>query len=273
MSIIEVQSLSVRYRGGITALDRVNVAFEPGAFTVLLGPSGAGKSTLLRALNGLVRPTKGKVISAELGVLNSRGKLRRHRRTTAMIFQQHQLIGRLTVLTNVLTGRLGYYQSWQTLVSRSRADMQHALEAIDRVGLLDYAMRRVDTLSGGQQQRVGIARALAQDPTLVLGDEPIASLDPETSVRVLKQLHDICKEDGITAVVSLHQVELARQFADRLIGISAGRVVFDGTADLLSPAIIQRIYGEGGDTRPQPDAEGDAAPILPVAALEPEPEG
>ncbi len=273
VSIIEVQSLSVRYRGGITALDRIDLAFEPGAFTVLLGPSGAGKSTLLRALNGLVRPTRGKVVSAEIGVLNSRAKLRRHRRAAAMIFQQHQLIGRLNVLTNVLTGRLGFYRSWQTLYRHGGADMRRALEAIDRVGLLDYALRRVDMLSGGQQQRVGIARALAQDPTLVLGDEPIASLDPETSIRVLKQLHDICKADGITAIVSLHQVDLAKQFADRLIGISAGQVVFDGQASELTADIVQRIYGAQGSERDTEHAVGGTASPSPAAVLEPELEG
>ena len=228
---------------------------------------------MLRALNGLVRPTKGKIISKDLGALTSRAKLRRHRQSTAMIFQQHQLIGRLNVLTNVLTGRLGYYRSWQTLFRRKSADMKIALEAIDRVGLIDFALRRVDTLSGGQQQRVGIARALAQDPVLVLGDEPIASLDPETSVRVLKQLHDICKEDGITAIVSLHQVELAKQFADRLIGISSGQVVFDGPAEDLTPAFIQKIYGAQTQEAAAEDVAGDTASPTPVAILEPELEG
>ena len=145
-----------------------------------------------------------------------------------MVFQQHQLIGRATVLPNVLTGRLGYHSGWRTLGPWPAAEKRRALDAIERVGLIDYALRRADQLSGGQQQRVGIARALVQDPTLILADEPIASLDPATADRVLGLLHAICKADGITAVVSLHQLEFARRYADVIVGLAQGAVVFEG---------------------------------------------
>jgi phosphonate transport system ATP-binding protein len=159
-----------------------------------------------------------------------------------MIFQQHYLIGRLSVLRNVLVGRLGARGTLSSMLPASRRDRHLALAAIDRVGLLDRALDRADTLSGGQQQRVGIARAMAQEPVIVLADEPVASLDPATAERVLTDLHRICREDGITAIVSLHQVEFARRFADRIIGLCRGRVVFDGAAAALTGAAIARIY-------------------------------
>jgi phosphonate transport system ATP-binding protein len=145
-----------------------------------------------------------------------------------MIFQQHQLIGRLTVLANVLTGRLAYHHALRTLLPLSRAERRRALAAIERVQLLDLALRRADELSGGQQQRVGIARAMVQEPTLLLADEPVASLDPATAERVLDLLHGICKADGLTAVVSLHQLGFARAYADRIVALARGEVVFDG---------------------------------------------
>jgi phosphonate transport system ATP-binding protein len=159
-----------------------------------------------------------------------------------MVFQQHQLIGRLSALTNVLTGRLASHGALRTLLPMSRADKHLALAALERVGLLDRALERVDRLSGGQQQRVGIARALAQEPRLILADEPVASLDPATAVNVLGLLHDICKADGITAIVSLHQVELARRFADRIVGLRAGAIVFDSEPVRLTEAELDRIY-------------------------------
>jgi phosphonate transport system ATP-binding protein len=159
-----------------------------------------------------------------------------------MIFQQHQLIGRLSVLRNVLTGRLGHHSTLRTFLPAPHADRLIALDCLDRVGLLDKALARVDQLSGGQQQRVGIARAIAQRPAIVLADEPVASLDPASAEQVLDLIHGICKADGITAVVSLHQIELARRFADRLVGVCAGRVVFDGRAGELRQADLDRIY-------------------------------
>jgi phosphonate transport system ATP-binding protein len=168
-----------------------------------------------------------------------------------MVFQQHQLIGRLSALRNVLTGRLAYHGSLRSMLPLPRADYLIALQCLDRVGLLDRALDRVETLSGGMQQRVGIARALAQQPDLILADEPVASLDPSTAGRVLGLLHDICKKQGIGAVVSLHQFELARQFADRLVGLARGRVVYDGLMSRLDDVAYERIYDstrKGGAT-------------------------
>jgi phosphonate transport system ATP-binding protein len=167
-----------------------------------------------------------------------------------MIFQQHHLIGRLPVLANVLMGRLGYHSAW-ALLPRSRAEKELALGVIERVGLIDHALQRADQLSGGQQQRVGVARALVQQPRLMLADEPVASLDPSTARRLLSLLHGICRSDGLTLVVSLHQVELAREFADRIIGLRHGSVVFDGAPDELTPSQAASLYG---------DAAGSQAP-------------
>ena len=231
--MIRVHNLEVTYAGGIRALAPATLSFEIGAFTVLLGPSGAGKSTLLRALNGLVAPTAGRIIAPglatpDVGDLNDRRSMRAHRRRTGMVFQQHQLIGRLSVLVNVL---------------------------IERVGLIDDALRRADDLSGGQQQRVGIARALVQQPTIMLADEPVASLDPATADRVLALLHGICKADRITAIVSLHQLEFARRYADRIVGLARGEVVFDGPPAKLGRPEITRIYGISADDGANPELQ------------------
>jgi phosphonate transport system ATP-binding protein len=241
--MIQVEDLEVVYPTGTRALAATTLGFERGRFTVLLGASGAGKSTLLRTLNGLVKPTAGCVMVEGIGVLRGSRDVRMHRRRTGMVFQQHQLIGRATVLSNVLTGRLGYHSGLRTLLPLPAAEKRLALDAIERTGLIDYALRRADQLSGGQQQRVGIARALVQEPTLILADEPVASLDPATADRVLGLLHTICKTDGITAVVSLHQLEFARRYAEHIVGLARGRVVFDGPPAKLGAAEINRIYG------------------------------
>jgi phosphonate transport system ATP-binding protein len=256
--VIEVQDIAVTYPNGVRALCPTRLSFAAGTFTVLLGPSGAGKSTLLRALNGLVRPTAGRVLAEDVGDISARAALRAHRRRTGMVFQGHQLIGRVTVLGNVLTGRLGYHRGWRTLLPFAREEKLRALEAIGRVGLLDMALRRADQLSGGQQQRVGIARALVQQPRLILADEPVASLDPATALRVLDLLHGICRADGLTAVVSLHQVELARRFAERVVGLAGGAVVFDGPPAALDAASVARIYG-ASPLDPEPAREDEYA--------------
>jgi phosphonate transport system ATP-binding protein len=159
-----------------------------------------------------------------------------------MIFQQHHLIGRQTVLKNVLLGRLSFHTSLRSLLPQSRAERRQALDVLRRVDLLERALSRADELSGGQQQRVGIARALIQRPDTILADEPVASLDPATAIRVLELIHRICREDGITAIVSLHQVELGRRFADRIVGLAGGRVVFDAPTNELGSATLQEIY-------------------------------
>jgi len=241
--LLRLIQATVTYGGGSTALAPTTLEFAKGQFTVLLGPSGAGKSTLLRLLNGLARPTGGEVRRDALGPIGSSTRtLRAHRRTTGMVFQQHHLIGRLPLLDNVLLGRLGAQGNLSSLLPPSRSDRRLALGAIDRVGLLQRACDRADTLSGGEQQRVGIARAMAQQPVIMLADEPIASLDPASAERVLADLHRICREDGITAIVSLHQVEFARRFADRIVGIKRGQIAFDGGPAALNAAAIARIY-------------------------------
>ena len=261
-AVLRVDRLSVVYPGGVTALRDTSIAFRRGEFTVLLGLSGAGKSTLLRSLNRLVTPTGGSVTS-ELGELGSGSALRQHRRRTAMIFQHHQLIERQSALANVLTGRLAFHNTLRSLFPLPRADQEIALSCLVRVGLADKALSRVDKLSGGQQQRVGIARALAQQPAIILADEPVASLDPATSVRVLGLLRDICKEDGITAIVSLHQLEYARRFADRVVGLADSQIVFDAAPSELTDAQLERIYAGRSTTQPA------NAPAEPPVMLEP----
>lgn len=240
--MIQVSGLSLTYASGVKALAATSLSFRSGEFTVLLGPSGAGKSSLLRCLNLLNTPTTGQVSVDGLGKLDSKPVVRRHRRATGMIFQQHQLIGRYSALDNVLAGRIGYHGFVRSLLPLPWSDKMLALHCLDQVGLAGKALERVDRLSGGEQQRVGIARALAQQPNLILADEPVASLDPATASHVLSLLHQICKEKQLTAIVSLHQVEFARQFADRIIGLAQGRVLFDGTTAQLSADILDAIY-------------------------------
>lgn len=261
--LLSLRDVAVTYPGGHAALLPTQLDLRAGSFVVLLGASGAGKSTLLRCLNGLVQPTAGSVSVSDLpgSLLNGRS-LREHRRRCGMVFQQHHLIGRLSVLDNVLMGRLGAQSAWASCWPWRRADKQQALAAIERVGLLDKALARADTLSGGQQQRVGVARALVQRPRLLLADEPVASLDPATARGVLRLLHDICRHDPLTAVVSLHQVELALEFADRIVGLRQGRVVFDGPPDQLTPAAQARLYSASVPHATSAEAPGPLAPTL-----------
>lgn len=242
--ILALEEVGVIYPNGTAALAPISIDLADDAVTVLLGPSGAGKSTLLRSMNLLVKPTSGRVVSRHAGDLGVQSALRRHRRDTAMIFQQHQLIDRLTALQNVLTGRLGRHPFWRTLAPFPLADRHLALACLDRVDLFEKALARCDTLSGGQRQRVGIARAMAQQPRIILADEPVASLDPAASRRVLTLLRDICKQDRIPVVISLHQLEYAREFADRIVGLSSGRVVFTGSPAELSDTALGAIYGD-----------------------------
>jgi phosphonate transport system ATP-binding protein len=254
---LRLEDVGVTYPGGLVALQAVTLIFQRGEFAVLLGLSGAGKSTLLRTLNFLVRPTRGRLISPEFGELGPAGALRAHRRRTAIVFQHHQLLERHTALANVLTGRLGYHGTLRSLWPLPRADQELAYHCLERVGLAEKALVRVDQLSGGQKQRVGIARALAQQPTILLADEPVASLDPATSGAILGLLHRICQEDGITVIVSLHQLEHARRFADRIVGLAHTRVVFDGAATALDDGLLSQIYAAPAMQRsspPRPEA-------------------
>jgi phosphonate transport system ATP-binding protein len=250
--MLQLDQLSVTYAGGVQALCSVSLSFKPREFTVILGSSGSGKSTLLRCLNGLIQPTTGAVLLEGGRKLVGDRVRRLHRQRTGMIFQQHQLIGRQTALQNVLMGRLAYHSTIRSFFPLPRADQWMALECLHRVGLLSKALSRVDALSGGQQQRVGIARALAQQPRLILADEPVASLDPANAHKFLSFLRQICKEDGLSAIVSLHQVELAKAYADRIIGLAQGNVVFDGTTSELGTSEIVGIYGSAAAEAQQP---------------------
>jgi phosphonate transport system ATP-binding protein len=254
-SILQVQGLQKAYGNGPKILHDVNLRFERGEFVAILGLSGAGKSTFLRCLNRLIEPTAGQILvpaslflesdaagTKDVATL-SKGDLRRWRRRVGMIFQQFNLVKRLTVIENVLSGSLGYQAALPSILRRfSDTDRARALENLRRVGLLEHAYKRADALSGGQQQRVAIARALMQSPAIILADEPVASLDPKLSVTILDILRRIAKEDGITVLVSLHVLELARQYADRVIGFSDGVVSFDGPPAELTEAIVEQIY-------------------------------
>ncbi len=245
MSVISVKAVTKRFPNGFEALKGIDFDIQPGSFTVVLGPSGAGKSTLLRLMNGLETPTSGEVrIGGEVVATH---KLRHIRSKVAMVFQQFNLVNRLSVVTNVLTGRLAH-RSWVGSVFYlfRKEDMEIAQDALNRVGLTEKAWERVDKLSGGQQQRVGIARALAQQPKVILADEPVASLDPVTSEEIMSLLREICDRDGITVVVNLHQVELARRFADRIIGMNSGKIVFDGSPEQMTQSVLRTIYQREG---------------------------
>jgi phosphonate transport system ATP-binding protein len=250
-TVLSCSGLGVRFPGGNTALDSVDITLRHGHFTVLLGHSGAGKSTLLRCLAGLIPPTHGRVVAAGLGELQHPRQLQTHRRRSGFIFQMHHLIGRLSTLDNVLMGRLGHKGFVQSLLPSDRHEVALAMDCLERVGLLHKATSRVDRLSGGERQRVGIARALVQEPELMFADEPVASLDPIRAQDVLGLLRSISDERGLTAVVSLHQVDLARVVADRIIGLRHGRVVFDGAPDELDDQALESIYPGDPEVMPR----------------------
>ncbi len=241
-AIVRLERIGVTYPDGVVALKSISLRLNRGEFAVVLGASGAGKSTLLRTINYLKQPSQGTLTVSGLGDLNTPSRLRSHRQQTGMIFQQHQLIERQSALQNVLMGRLAYYSFWRSLMPLPKRDQQLALDCLKRVGLIEKALTQVKSLSGGQRQRVGIARALAQQPRLMLADEPIASLDPASAHNVMSLLRSICKTDGIAALLSLHQVEFAREYGDRIIGLADGQVVFDAPPSALSDRDLQEIY-------------------------------
>ncbi len=249
--LLSANNASVKYPNGVIGMQPSDFEIYDGELTVLIGPSGAGKSTMLRTLNGLVPLSTGSISTKEQGHLSNKKLWRLHQRRTAMIFQQHQLIGRQSALHNVLLGRAPYHGNIQCLMPWPKKDKLIALEALDRVGLLSKALERVSNLSGGEMQRVGIARALTQEPTVILADEPVASLDPAISVKILSLLNDICIEKSITAIISLHQVDLAKKFANRLLGIAAGKIIFEGKADDLTFEILRDLYGESYGDHPE----------------------
>jgi phosphonate transport system ATP-binding protein len=258
--MLTVDNLTKTYKTGDKALAEVSFTVPKGQVVGLIGPSGAGKSTLIRCVNRLVEPTSGSIRlnDVEITRLSTR-ELRRIRRRIGMIFQEYALVERLTVMENVLSGRLGYVAFWRSFTRRfPPADIANAYALLDRVGLIDHADKRADALSGGQRQRVGIARALAQDPELLLIDEPTASLDPKTSRQIMRLIVEICSESGLPAIINIHDVVLAQQFTQRIVGLRAGRVVFDGPPTRLTEKVLTEIYGEEDWTAMRKGAAEDA---------------
>ena len=244
--MLKLEMLTKRYNTGDLALKEVSLTVPDGQVLALIGPSGAGKSTLIRCINRLVEPTSGSVNlnNVDLPKLSS-GALRKARRKMGMIFQEYALVERLTVMENVLSGRLGYVGFWRSYFRKfPSTDVKEAYRLLDRVGLLEMADKRADELSGGQRQRVGICRALIQNPDLLLVDEPTASLDPKTSRQIMRLINELCEEQGLTAIINIHDVLLAQMFSQRIVGLALGEVVYDGDPDGLTPDVLTQIYGE-----------------------------
>jgi phosphonate transport system ATP-binding protein len=247
--MLEVQNLTKVYPDGTVALKDVSFTVDPGEFLIIIGLSGSGKSTLLRCINRLIDPTEGRILWDGVDVTAAEGEDLRHiRRQIGMVFQQFNLVKRSSVLTNVLAGRLGYTPTGSSLVHRfSAADRELAGKALRRVGIADQARKPARELSGGQQQRVGIARALMQQPRMILADEPVASLDPVLAHSILGHLEQLNREDRITILCSLHYLDLVQRYASRVIGLRAGRLVWRGTDEdirRMNDAEFKEIYGE-----------------------------
>ena len=244
--MLKISALTKRYDTGDLALNQVDLEIPDAQVLALIGPSGAGKSTLIRCVNRLVEPTSGSATLNDINLtkLSSRA-LRKSRRKMGMIFQEYALVERLTVMENVLSGRLGYVGFWRSYFRKfPKDDIKEAFRLLDRVGLLEMADKRADELSGGQRQRVGICRALIQDPDLLLVDEPTASLDPKTSRQIMRLINELCSERGLTAIINIHDVLLAQMFAQRIVGLANGEVVYDGKPEGLTPEVLTQIYGE-----------------------------
>lgn len=259
--MLRLVDLVKRYRTGDLALKGVNLEVPDGQVMALIGPSGAGKSTLIRCINRLVEPTSGQVFLNDVQI-NALGpiQMRRARRTMGMIFQEYALVERLSVMENVLSGRLGYVGFWRSFLRKfPQSDIDEAFRLLSRVGLDDMVDKRADELSGGQRQRVGICRALMQDPELLLVDEPTASLDPKTSRQIMRLICELCTERNLSAIINIHDVLLAQMFAERIVGLRLGEVVYDGAPDKLTPEVLTEIYGEEDWTetiRPVDEEEG-----------------
>ncbi|MBU3112525.1 phosphonate ABC transporter ATP-binding protein [Clostridium lacusfryxellense] len=245
MTILEVSGLSKQYKGGTKALTNVNFSVKEGEFVSIIGPSGAGKSTLLRCINRMIDVTEGDIdFNGENIRKFNKKDLRKLRTKIGMIFQHYNLVNRLSVMENVLHGRLGYKSTFQGVLGMyNESEKKSAFEILNKLGLSDQAYKRCDQLSGGQKQRVGIARALIQDPKMILCDEPIASLDPNASKIIMDHMKDINTQMGITCIFNLHQVDVAVRYSDRIIGINNGKVIFNGKPSELTKDNIHLIYG------------------------------
>jgi phosphonate transport system ATP-binding protein len=242
---LEIQALTKEYVPGKPVLRSIDLRFDAAQLVAIIGPSGTGKSTLIRCINRLVEPTSGAITLDGVNLVSLRGDaLRQARSRIGMVFQEYNLVERLTVMENLLTGvlgRTGAFKAW--LRKFSAADIQKAWETLSIVGLQDFANARADSLSGGQRQRVGISRAVMQSPSLLLADEPTSSLDPKTSVEIMELLRSVGEQRGIPVIVNMHDVDLAKRFAKRIVGMSGGHVVYDGGAEGLSDAVLKSIYG------------------------------
>ncbi|MEQ9056033.1 MAG: phosphonate ABC transporter ATP-binding protein [Roseovarius confluentis] len=244
--MLRLQKLTKTYKTGDRALTAIDLDVPAGQVLALIGPSGAGKSTMIRCINRLVEPTRGEVWLDDVELTHmGAGALRRARRAMGMIFQEYALVERLTVMENVLSGRLGYVGFWRSFLRKfPQSDVDEAFRLLDRVGLLHMADKRADELSGGQRQRVGICRALIQNPKLLLVDEPTASLDPKTSRQIMRLISELCRERGLAAIINIHDVALAQMFVPRVVGLRLGEIVYDGGPNGLTPDKLTEIYGE-----------------------------
>ncbi|MBD3896464.1 phosphonate ABC transporter ATP-binding protein [Halomonas sp. ML-15] len=243
--MLQINNLEKKYKNGLVALKSINLSVPEGEVMALIGPSGAGKSTFIRCINRLVEPTAGEVIldGTNICILGSRG-LRSARKSIGMIFQEYALVEQLSVMENVLTGRLGYIGFWKSAWRRFHPnDIDKAVRLLERLGLKDYIDTRADRLSGGQRQRVGIARALLQNPKLLLIDEPTASLDPKTARDIMRLIVELAHEHNVAAIINIHDVTLAKAYAKRIVGLSGGEVVFDGVPQQLDDDSLTVIYG------------------------------
>jgi phosphonate transport system ATP-binding protein len=245
VSTLSIKHLVKEYVRGKPVLKDISLDIEGRGITAVIGPSGTGKSTLIRCINRLINPTSGEILFEGKDLAKLSGQpLREARRRIGMVFQEYNLVERLTVMENVLSGRLGYMNAWTAWRRNfSDADIQKAFALLTRVGLADFANRRADELSGGQRQRVGIARAVMQSPGLLLADEPTSSLDPKTSVEIMEVMRDLAAENDIPVMINIHQVELGKRYAQRVIGMSGGLVVYDGAPDGLDDEVLKKIYG------------------------------
>jgi phosphonate transport system ATP-binding protein len=242
---LELRNLCKEYRPGFPVLKDINLVVPGTGLTAIIGPSGTGKSTLIRCINRLVEPTSGEILydGADLAKVSG-GALRAARRRIGMVFQEYNLVERLTVMENLLCGRLGYVPVWRAWLRKFPArDIERAFALLDSVGLSGFENRRADALSGGQRQRVGIARAIMQEPGIILADEPTSSLDPKTSVEIMEILSGLAAERNIPVIVNIHNVELARRFASRVVGMTGGSIVYDGAPAGLTESHLTTIYG------------------------------
>ena len=244
--MLEIKNLTKIYEGGTQALYDVSFTVKPGEFLAVIGLSGSGKSTLLRCINRLIEPTDGQIIwNGQDITAASQDEMLRIRRKIGMIFQHFNLVSRSRVITNVLAGRLGYVNPALSLLNRfPKSDMDMALKQLDRVSIADQAYKRADELSGGQQQRVGIARAMMQEPEIILADEPVASLDPVLAHSIMQHLETINKEAGVMVLCSLHFLDLVHRYADRAIALNEGKLMFDGSPKDIDDARFKEIYGK-----------------------------